>query len=80
LDFEIPGIFIRSTLWQWVGADVMPFGDDTGSVVFCAVSSVSFSRNMFHVHVSNEPETYYTAKTDFSEVKFSVLSIFEEKF
>jgi hypothetical protein len=28
---------------------------------------------------SNEPEAYKTAKTDFSEVKFSVLSIFEKK-
>jgi hypothetical protein len=27
---------------------------------------------------SNEPEAYNTAKTDFSEVKFSVLSIFED--
>jgi hypothetical protein len=29
---------------------------------------------------SDEPESYNTAKTDFSEGKFSVLSIFEEKF
>jgi hypothetical protein len=29
---------------------------------------------------SNEPEAYNTAKTDFSEVKFPDLSIFEKKF
>jgi hypothetical protein len=29
---------------------------------------------------SNEPEAYNNAETDYSEVKVSVLSIFEEKF
>jgi hypothetical protein len=30
--------------------------------------------------LKNEPEAYNTAKTDFSKVKFSVLSIFEDFF
>jgi hypothetical protein len=36
--------------------------------------------NSFISFFSNEPEAYNTAKTDFNEVKFSVLTIFEEKF
>jgi hypothetical protein len=30
--------------------------------------------------LSDEPEAYNSAKTNYSEVKFSVLTIFEEKF
>jgi hypothetical protein len=43
--FASLGIFIRSALWSFL-IHIMPYDDDSSSVLFCSISSVSNFKNL----------------------------------